>query len=87
MGVCSGISKKLKMEYNSKVQAFDESYIEEENSDSVSCYASIPKIAIDIANVSNRDTYLIVNAVLKDFGLFSLENALDPSKLHRQKPE
>ena len=40
---------------------------------------------LDRANVSNRDACLIANALLKDLGLLSHENALDPSKLRRQR--
>lgn len=41
--------------------------------------------AVDRANVSNRDACLIANAVLKDLGILSPQNALHPSKLRRQR--
>ena len=41
--------------------------------------------AIERSNVSNRDACLIINAALKDLGLLSWRNAIDPSKLQRQR--
>ena len=97
MGECSTVSEELEMEYTSEDQDIDESSMEgteEEDSDSESCSTSgqqnrnqYPELckATDRANVSNRDACLIANAVLKDLGLLSPENALHPSKLRRQR--
>ena len=41
--------------------------------------------AVDRCNISNRDTCLIVNAVLKDLSMLSSATILDPSKLRRQR--
>lgn len=41
--------------------------------------------ALERTNVSNRDACLIVNAALKDLGLVSPKNVVDPSKLQRQR--
>ena len=41
--------------------------------------------AVDRCKISNRDTCLIVNAALKDLGILSAENCIDPTKLRRQR--
>lgn len=41
--------------------------------------------AIDRCKVSNRDTCIIVNAVLKDMNIFSPKTVIDPAKLRRQR--
>ena len=90
MELCSG--------NDSDNQDVDSSYLQdeetEEDSDNEASSSTVPKNrwqypelcrAVDRANVSNRDTVLIVNAVLKDLGLLTPENALQPSKLRRQR--
>lgn len=47
-------------------------------------YPELCKV-LDRTNTSNRDACLIVNALLKDLGILSHSNALDPSKLKRQR--
>ena len=97
MGDCNVISEELEMPCSSEMEDTDDSSIEvtdDDSSESDSCSTSGPQNrnqypelckAIDRANVSNRDACLIANAVLKDLGLLSPENALHPSKLRHQR--
>ena len=66
---------------------YESNYTSEEETVSVqnrNKYKELCK-AVDRCKISNRDTCLIVNAVLKDLSMLSSATILDPSKLRRQE--